>query len=380
VPDIAIHNLVVDSDSQRSSQTNLRNEIAALGVLNEDSDVVESLASEPSTQRLTGTVKGTYAAKVARELEEIGRASGVDTAAVYRDDGTAGQLNGYYSISTVDTGPADPREERLQSVDISWERAGTRASKWRAVETNLDQLQNDFGTSTSAEIGVPATASKVRWFNATTGGREDATLVTTRSSQFGDVEIYDAQAAPWDHPTLTFDVDYGEEWPTQARVWDDRGHADKLDANGDVQWAKVYATDHDPEGLFLVDNGLLRLTFNTGGNTLFAEEWDDSAGAWSTVSLDSSNWELFDVDLTRIGQGRVEGQVEFRDATQSPTAYFALNCRLGRGATDAQWTVPPGESGTTPSGLQTRLDPIASTSIVSPTETWGLTDRSEVRK
>jgi hypothetical protein len=374
-----IHNIRLSADSVTRSESSLRQQLSALGILGEDTQAVEQTGLDSDEQRLEATYKGAYAQKQATELKELVASAGFDSVAFYAVNGSSPE-DGYYALESRDIAPAHPREPRIQTAAVRITPKGKRGSKYRVVETNLDQLQNDFGTGTTAYVGVPASATNARWYRPSTGAREDATLVATRSSQLGDVAVYDAQDSSYDHPTLIFDVDYGEEWPTQTRVWDDRGHADKLDANGDVQWAKVYATDHDATGLLLVDNGLLRLTFNVGGNTLFAEEWDDSAGAWSTVTLGSSDWELFDVDLTRIGQGRVTAQVEFRDPTQSPTAYFALDMRLGRGATDAQWTVPPGESGSTPSGLITRLDPIASSSVISPTETWSLVDRSEVRK
>jgi hypothetical protein len=231
------------------------------------------------------------------------------------------------------------------------------------------------------EVGVPADASKVRWLNEETGAREEPTVQATRSAKDGDVDILHAEDASFydastnTYPTVIYEIGLTDAGWTDPRVWDDRGNTSVTDANGKTQWAKVFATSHRFDGQALVDNGLVRLTFDEPNNSLSVEEWGGSS--YSSTSLGSADWELYDFDLRNVNLGRVTAVVEFRDTTQSPTAYHRLSMRLSRGYQYPIWgnTI---EGNAVPSGLDTLLDPVATALINDAQPAMGLAAREEV--
>ena len=81
------------------------------------------------------------------------------------------------------------------------------------------------------------------------------------------------------------------------------------------------------------------------------------------------------MDLSHVGPVAVEAQLLFEDAG----SYQALDMRLSRGATDVLFATPVNETAP-PSGLQTLLDPIASTSDKTAMESLGIRKRRDVRR
>jgi hypothetical protein len=255
----------------------------------------------------------------------------------------------------------------------------TRASAWVAVETNPTQPEpgNDFGNEVTAELGVPATATRARWYDAETGELAEPAVQATREAEFGTLELVDAQAAPFASPTLIYDLPYGQFGDVDVGVWDTYGRP-KRDSDGIVAWQRVFDSAHDYRGASVLDTGLLRLTADDEANSLTAETWDDAAGQWDSLALGASDWELYDWDVRSIGSVAVTVVAEFRDSTQSPTAFYALRGTLARGATAVKWFIPDG-GGAVPSGLQSLLEPIANESVVTTGATAELVPRREVR-
>ncbi|WP_435346033.1 hypothetical protein [Haloarchaeobius sp. HRN-SO-5] len=374
---LQLYTLPLPRGGARGGQGARATSVAAAGTLSGSTPVVEDVASQPGDLTLEGVYRGTYAAKMARELDELGSSSEINTVALFdQDQSVQASQAGYYVVESVDTNPERALSDRLYRWRLSLRRQGTQASHWRAVQTAESQPRNDFGNdTTTAYIGIPATASKVRWYDAETGAVESASVATTRNAEYGDVDMYDTLAPSFSAPTLLFEVPYRDEEDTDLRVWDTRGNTSKTDGNGYVQWAKVFDTTHDPSGSLVVDNGLLRLTFDDANNSLGVEQWDDSGGSWTSVSLGTSDWQLFDTDLRRIGQSDVRGRVEFEDPVGG--SFCTLTMSLQRGFDTVRWLEPTTEP--TPSGLVNLLSPIANTSSYERSPSQTVTAREEVQ-
>jgi len=359
----------ISSDAQTRGQAQANQRTAQQGILNSDTGAVESIATEPGEQRLVLEYRSTYAEKMAAELDELANASAIDEVPFYAI-GTTTPSDGYYTISNASTGRTDPRASEMTSFDGRLTHKGTRASYRRAVETNVSQVDHPLGNDQTAYVGVPATASKVQWFDRSQG-TDTPTLVETRSAELGDVEIYDADAAPFDNPTIVYAIDYADEGPTDVRLWDERGVGDKLDAEGVLQWQKVFVSSHDYTGEAILDNGLVRLRFDETAPSLSVERWDDAGGAWTSQSLGASSWSFADLDVREVGLASAHAVVEFTDGTNS----VDVDCWVKRGWEDPLW----GErSEAIPAGLVDLLSPVASASDYEPGESKGLVDRGEL--
>ncbi len=404
--DLLLYTLVIPQDSQSDLLNRLQQQLATAGVLDQDGGVVEQLSSEPGNQTISGLYRDQFAAKMAAELEELAQASGFDELPVASLDG-ATSTNGYYSLERADVDQVQPHTSLVQQFDLSLTKKGTQNKHWRALETNPRQVDHDFGTDLAAEVAVPAAASKVQWYNPADGSRPSATPVETRSAELGDVDIYDLTDAPWydpfgeDPPTLLYEVPYIDEEATDVRVYDTLGAEQKLNAEYDLQWQKVFSTQHDFGGEVVIDTGLLRLRLDEGAGTLEAERWDPDAtqtvegtgtygdglygeglyagqsGDWVDAGLSQpADVSVFDVDLVEISMATVRAQVLLDDSG----TLFALDVVLDRGVQDALFSIPENESGPIPTALQDWLSPIATTTLVDPQAEKTTVARDTTRK
>jgi len=360
MPDKELYALIVPERGLTDTQSRASQQQAIQALLGSDTGNVESIASDPGERPVTVEYVDEYAEVRAQELREL--ASGLSQPLPYHAVGGRSPDDRYVTVASGDVGPVDPRSGKAQRATISLRDVGTRASHWREVRTAPTQPDHPFGNSTEAPVGVPAAASKVRWYDRETRETAEPTVQTTRSSRLGDVDILDATAAPFDRPSVIFDVEYALEGETDPRAFDTRGHAEITDENGALRWAKVFTPSHLYRGQAIITNGLLRLTIDEAAGTISAERWDAGTSSWTDEALGDSDWEVFDADLRTIGLAQVGGKVEFVDTTQSPTQYHTLGMQLARGNEDVLWTT---ESGV-PGGLQTLLEPIAAEHIYDP--------------
>lgn len=362
----------------RSGSSPDRN-LSKQGTVGPGAPVAASISLQPNEQILQGEYRLKYSAKMAAEIEELFNAGAVESVPFHTVSGTSAE-DGYYQLQNTKVKPLDPRGSDLShEFDGILARVGSKRTHWRAVTTRITDVKNDFGTNDTAYIGVPSVASKVRWFNPTSKAREVPTVVATRNAELGDIDIVDANASSYRNPTLLYEVDYSKEYEVDCRVWDDRGLSSRTDASGHLQWQKVFDVAHQFEGKAIAANGLFRITFDESTPSITAEEWDDVNSTWSSVSLGASDWDLWDVDLHRIGLSRIEAQVEFEDSTTSPNSYYRLDMVLHRGYNWPQWLRPADETNATPSGLVTKLDPIANDDQLNPQEVKTVVDRGDVR-
>ncbi len=378
--DILLYTLVVPKDSQSDLLNRLQQQLATAGILDQDGSVVEQLSSEPGNQTVSGLYRDPFAAKMATELEELARASGFDELPLTGLDGATSQ-DGYYVLESADVDQVQPHTTLVQQFDLSLTKKGTQNGFWRALETNPRQVNHDFGGDLDVLVGIPAAATKVRWYDPATGATEPASTLETRSAELGDVDIYDVDASPLstDTPALIYEIDYGAEETVDCRVWDTQGTSDKLDADGNLQWQKVFATDHDvtSDAELILDSGLLRVRFDEAAGTIAAQEWDETNTTWTDVGLSRpSGVSLLDVDLTTIGMATIQAQLLIDD---NGTLY-SLDVILARGDTDALFAIPENEGGPIPTNIQDWLSPIAKTTLVDPQTTKTVVDRHTVRK
>lgn len=331
---------------------------AIQALLGSDVGDVQSIASDPGERTLTVEYPDELADVRAQELREL--ATGMSQPLPYHAVDGPSPDDKYVSASRADVGPVDPRASEFQRASVTLKEVGTIASHWREVATHPTQADHPWGNTTTAPVGVPSAARKVRWLNRETKATAEPTVQATRAAQHGDVDILDARAAPFDTPSVIYELEMAESAWTDPRLWDDRGYDTIEDSDGATRWQKCFLSAHTWVGNPVLENGLLRLTFDESTSPgITAERWDAEVSSWNDVTLGDSSWELFDIDFRTIGLAQVGGVVEFRDPTQSPTAYHTLGMQLARGAEDVLWST----TSAVPSGLVDLLDPIAADHI-----------------
>lgn len=379
--DYKLYTLPVNEAGQFDTGTDTRRQLALQGALEEDLSSVSSLGSEPGEQTVAFNIRsGTVAPMIAKELEELSNAAGVDTVPVYAPNGES-DVDGYYAVESADVSRAAPQQDEVWVANTTLRREGRRGSHYRSTSTTQAQVDNPFydGSDQTMPVGVPTAASKLQWTDDQ-GARAPvaaADEIATRSGEFGDVQVLDAREAPYDDPTLVYELEFAEEMMTNPVLWDTRGNASKLDGDSNRQWQHVFSTEHDAEGGLVFENGLLRLTLNDEGATpgaqITAETWDGSS--WNAVSLGSpSGWEVFDVDVTRAADDRLEAQVTFSDGSQ----FFEVDVQLPLGGDSVLFSLPDG--GPLPGGLDTWLSPIAAEHVYDAQVELGVVAKREVRQ
>lgn len=380
MPDRRLYTQVIINGGLAETTSRTQRNVADVSTITDGPTSVDSVSLQPGEQILRGFYRGSRSELLAKEVEEL-LASDTITPVPFFGVSEATLEDGYYVARDIQTSPVEPQAAgAVHRFEGALKKTGTRRSHWRAASTTIASLSNDFGNSETPRVGIDTRAERPRWFDPEARTFEDASTVATRNAEFGDVDIYDPSSSTYSNPTLVYGLEYAHEGDVDVRVWDTRGQSSREDANNYRQWRKVYDTRSEFTGDVVIANGIVRLTLDESANTITAETWDDGAGSWSAVTLGTSDWELFDVDLTRIGTARVDAQLTFRDTTQSPTAYYHLDTRLSRGSDAVLFTTPSRSTqGATPPGLVTLLDPIASESIKTPAVEAGLVRRKEVR-
>lgn len=371
-------NLAVPIDSLRSGNANTQPQTAQSGILGESVGDVRQLSTSPEQNTLQATLTGTAAESLARELEELAASAVLDSIPVV-DSRTGSRRDGYYATTLVSANPAERMAKEAFQVELRLEKRGTRNTHWRQTTTDVAQLTHDFGSTAEAHLGIPATATKVRWCNDVSNDVQalpSSDVIATRTGEHGDVDIVDANDAPVSNPSVIYELDYTEESKADPGVWDSEGNTSKTDADDNVLWSHVYATQHEFDGKPVLDNGLLRITFDESAGSITAEEY--TSGSWSAISLTSGDWTLFDVDIVEIGQAQVVAYLEFENTTDG--SMFALEARMETGAQDLLWNIPADETGPIPNDLQTWLDPIASSRNLTANPERTVKARSEVAK
>lgn len=389
-----LYNLVIPEGAQLTQTQRQVRQLLSQGTLSPGTAAVESITADAGTKTLTGRVTGEYAELTAAEFEELFSQDDIEVVAFYAPGTDATHEDRYVALKDVSTEPAHPFETRVQRFDGSLTKVGTRASHRRALRANPTTESNPFGSDTTAEVGIPARASKVQWYDPNDASLTDATVQRTVTGEHDDIAIYDAAAPSISRPVLVYDVAYRHEWPVDVRVWDDRngqklaeeGGGDGATVGSDtvgsatvgnspttaVRWQRVFSADHDYQGTPIVETDRLRVEFDAP-QKLRAYRWDAGEEDYARVQLGATAWRLTDANIRRIGVERIDGQCKFSSGSSSHN----LNVSLKRGYEDALWLNPDNE-GSVPQGLIDRLDPIAATSDEDPAAVADVIERNEV--
>lgn len=385
-----LYAVAIPPDAQKADQDVQPRDVSKIGVVAGGVPQADSRSTPPGDFVLEGAFRGVVAERQAHELRELAHNQHVDVAPLFGYNRNGSHVrtdtDGYYVIEDAEIAPDDPRNATrgFYRWKVGLTRKGGRRTHRRAIETTPIDSPHDFGSTSEALVAVPQSASKVRWFEPTTKNRDHASPTTSGvATEFATVDLYDANSAPYSEPVLLHDMPYDGEAYADAKVWDDH-NTTKVETASDgteyVAWQRVFSPTHEYGGDPVIENGRLRLVFDEATNGLSAFRWDDANSQYASVSLGASDWELYQIDVHDIAMARVEAQVEFRDPTQSPTAYHPLDLVLYRGHENAHWLRPANlESTTTPSGLQTLLDPIASPRL-NPQSELTVRERGEIRQ
>ena len=373
-----------EAQRQQSLQGESRRRVEKAGLLGQDTSSTTPISVEPGQQRIVGQYRGDRADIMAIELRELANAGSDDAGFAivpYHVEPGRDEADGWVTIDQSSVGRVDPNSDLAWQYDAALSRSGTRRSEYRAIRTTQRSIDHPFGNTTTAAVAIPAVASDVWWTNPETGTTEEPSTSTSRSAEFGDVDVYDQSNSSLSNPTLVYDIDYRDESAVDVRVWDGRGNAAREDGDGVRQWQRVFTSTHDYVGRRVLSNGIVRLTFDVAGNTLSAETWDDGAGAWTDTALGTSDWELAAIDIGRrtdqqLAPNRADAVTKWADSTSLST--YTLNLTLRRGADAATfYRLEDSQSGV-PSGLQDLLAPIADDVILDAQDAQTLRPRSEV--
>ena len=391
-----IYKIPIPEATTQTDQDTLGTQLSEQGVLGSDA-IVEALSSQAADLTLTGRYAfGRYYSElVATELEELAD-SALGAVALY---GGESNRSGYYQIESAQVEPVHAGGRDIWEWTLTLTNAGTRKSQLQAVETAPSQPSpgHEFGNETTGLVGVPSAARQVRAVDSTSDPtqRVRPTPVDTVSTEFGDVDRFDATALSIDEPVLLYDVPPDAQAAVDVHVYDTRGRDAKFlesDSGRVRMWQSVFARDHEFTGSVVCSNGLLRVTIDEPTHAdeaaaLEAEAWDADTDSWTAVDLPSyadgsldQDWQPVDCDITHIGQARVAAQVEFEAVAGSNQGdIYAVDVELERGREALEVWVPGGATGAIPTDLETMLEPIAATSQVDSGVEQELVAREEVR-
>jgi len=364
--------------------------IASEGALTSDVPAVQSISADAGAETVAGVLGGQGAELTSAELEQLFGASGISVIPYFGDKPNPSK-DGYYATEDITVDQPVASQNNLAKFDGKLIKKGTRRSHRRAVLTAPTDVDNPFASASTEEVGIPARASDVQWYDRrNTGTTETASIVRTVVGQHDDIAIYDVSDSSFTGPALIYDVPYAD-WPADVRVYDDRNNPRRKTVSvsgpavgsatvGDSTvgreqsfpaFQRVYRTDHNAVGTLRIENDRLQVALNEDRGRLIARRWDESDGQYEPVQLDvTSDWRLERADVRYIGLEGVEARLRFGDGT----ATHRFDAALKRGYDDVLFVNAP-NAGSAPSGLTTRLDAIAHDSDRDPAGTADIVAR-----
>lgn len=352
-------------DTQAStSDEGVRAQIQQAGLLQAGGTATEKIAAENIDLVINGQFDygAKFADKLADEINSLGESEYAGLPLYKPNVSGGGRNSGYYEVERVAVNPVHPVTGDAYEYEVAFTFTGTRETHWTAVETKID---DDVETGLANEgnpspVGIPAAASKVRWYSEA-DGKEDASVNSTVTAEFGSVDLYDPSDAsfynPGDenpvNPILLYELDYSDSGSVDVRVYDDRGLSKYYTVNGQdfSQWTHSYHTSYEYEGAPVVDNGLLRVRFDEPNGVVEAFEWNTSTGAWDALSVSHGDYELVDADFERIGPSDVRVYTEWYDSVDDRLEQALISVQRGLNRGIARY--PEGTTQT--SGLESVL-------------------------
>jgi hypothetical protein len=344
------------------------------GILSSGPAQVENIGPDAPTRTLTAQFSGQYARLTALEYEELANASSIDVVPFYQVGGGDDPTDRYVAIQSADRNAGHPATNKVQRVDLEISPIGSKRSHKRAVRTSPTDVDTPFASAGAAEVVINAAFRNPFWWEPVAGTLESATIQRFEDGQEDDLAVLDATEPSFADPVLVYDIPYRFEYAGDVAVWDGRT-ATKTDADGNVQWQRVFSTTHDWVNDAVIETKQLRLRFEEGAE-IEASLWNESNGAYETTSLGTSDWRLDAFNITRNGLERVDGYVRLFDTTNTSNKY-TLNFSAKRGYDTILFSTRPDE-GSVPQGVIDRLDPIAHESATDPRGDQDLVTREEV--
>lgn len=358
-------------DTQPRKQTNL----SETGFLSSGSVDVERVTNNAPTLTLSGRFRPPLVPRdrvplLADEFDSL-IAGDIGPLGLFDQDDANGRLAGYYEVEEGSTEPTHPERPTIQDWSLTLRRVGNRSNLFRAVATTETTIDNPFFEATAPEptVLLPPESRDTRWFDPATGTTEPATETGTVATPDGTLEQYAPSTASFDDPVLLYDVPLAAD-VAAARVFNDRGQADKFDTNGIRQWRAVYDPEFQPtatdEGIYLTNRRLRIQSVGPPNGGVFAEEWNPPSQSFEPV-LQSQTWVPQSIDLVDLGLHQITADLRMSNGS----TIHLTRIRLPYGAERARITSAPSASGTMPSGLQSLLDPIAyeGNDILQPSRT-----------
>lgn len=331
--------------------------------------------------------------KVARELETLA-SSDYSAIPLYDPDAAdLGKQAGYYEVERADITPAQAATEDVFEFSVGLSLTGTRETHWRAVETTSETISHGLATGASGLIGIPAAATKTRWYTQADGTKV-ASATRTVTAEFGRIALFDPSASSFDDPTLIYQVAYDRERDTDVLVYDERDRekywtfeADDTDVGTDAhvgtatvsggekvnQWTHIFDPSAEFSGDPVVDNGLFRLRFDEDTGLLRAFQWDGSE--WDHIRVNAVDYHLLDADVERIGPAQVDVYCAFEAVSDGTLSPAVLSIQRGIDRAVVRETT----NTTLPSDLETMLSPIASDQTTDVQPAQSVRSRQEVK-
>lgn len=381
---------LLQADVQINSERRQRSNLAQQGFLSTSGSRVESLTTAPGDITLSGRLRPPIPVNqvpiVAAELEELAAGDIGPVALTGADLIERRKSDGYYHIEDGTVQPAHPERPEVQQYEVSLTRAGGRGSHYRAVRIRPQTVESPITGSQSSDVPlyISSFSGKQQLYNPDTGSTTGLDPSTSVDSDQGDLLKIAPPQASNEERLIIYDAAYGLDIVGQY-VFDDRGFASKTDADNNRQWQTVFDPSHDLQGNRRLVISTQRLRVFLSGLTspdIKAEIYNQNQQEWLSLTIPTTDWEILDVDLKRVGLHSASVQVRFQDTT-TPSDVRAVNLYFAFGSPFAIAGVPPTESATIPSGITDRLVPIARAAdaeqtILQPERT--LVPKREVRK
>lgn len=340
---------------------------------------VRFIASEPGERRLRGHFDGLYADVMGSEMRELLAAGDIRQVPYYVVNESV-PWEGYYAPSrTDDADRAEPTTDSVQSFDGVLDFEGTNASHLREVSVSNSTVTNPFGNASTQTLFLANTSTGAKWISQQGDSVEDATVQNTFNGEREDFDEFDATEPAFagnESYALVYDIPYDDEWQSDPTVWDDHDRNQSIDGIAPT-WARVYDAGHAYNGSKVVETGRMRLLPVPATNTFTAQQWNDTSSQYENVSLGSSDWQLTDFDIRRIGLERVRARTGWENSSDT-TQTYELEAEVLRGQNETHFYEPENANSSTPSGLVTLLDPIAMDTDEALGEETALYERADV--
>jgi len=410
-----LYTIPVPTRAGDQTTTQIAQQLAEQGLLQQDTQAVDKIALGESTHRITGRFDWgeLLSTRAGRQIQSLGESS-FGAVPLFGDGGDSEVTEpAYYEVDNASANPAIEGFPQIWSYDVTLSKAGTQETVWRTLRTTRQDASNPFDAGGVPLLGVDVFATKTKWFSQSEGV-EVADPVDNVETEYGTVELYNPANSTFDDPRLIFELPFAREGRTDVVVWDDRdrpkrviqsdsnaqvgsatvatttggygsaygtnyGTGDTVETTGPTVgrtqattvWEHVFHTGWEREGDFVVENGRLRVKFDEDRGLIRPFRWDESMG-WQSVQIDHGDWELVDATPERINAVDAEFYCEFSDGSSTEAFYLSLQ----RGISDALIREP--ESVTLSQSLLDVIEPIALDWADDLAPSQGTQSRSEV--